>query len=97
MVIGVPKEIKNNENRVSMTPSGVFELKKSGHQIFVDNWFKNAGAQGARVGELWKAQQKLFPNMENHGFSLAEESAGKSADQRRSEVDQTAGHTALAH
>lgn len=40
MLIGVPKEIKNNENRVSMTPSGVFELKKSGHQIFVQ---KGAG------------------------------------------------------
>ena len=31
MIIGVPKEIKNNENRVGMTPSGVAELVKRGH------------------------------------------------------------------
>ena len=37
MVIGVPKEIKNNENRVSMTPSGVYELNKLGHQVFVQS------------------------------------------------------------
>lgn len=41
-----------------------------GHQIFVDNWFKNAGAKGARVGELWKEQQRLFPDMENRGHSF---------------------------
>jgi len=28
MIIGVPKEIKNNENRVALTPAGVAELKK---------------------------------------------------------------------
>lgn len=37
MVIGVPKEIKNNENRVSMTPSGVFELNKLGHRVYVQS------------------------------------------------------------
>jgi len=35
MVIGVPKEIKNNENRVGMTPAGVNELVKNGHTVFV--------------------------------------------------------------
>ncbi len=35
MVIGVPKEIKNNENRVALTPAGVKELVKRGHQVFV--------------------------------------------------------------
>ena len=30
MIIGVPKEIKNNENRVGMTPSGVAEVVKQG-------------------------------------------------------------------
>ena len=28
MIIGIPKEIKNNENRVSLTPAGVNEMKK---------------------------------------------------------------------
>jgi len=35
MIIGVPKEIKNNENRVGCTPGGVAELKKNGHIIYV--------------------------------------------------------------
>lgn len=37
MIIGVPKEIKNNENRVGLTPAGVSELKKAGHQVFVQS------------------------------------------------------------
>lgn len=40
MKIGVPKEIKNNENRVGMTPAGVFELIKNNHNVFVQ---KEAG------------------------------------------------------
>ena len=35
MIIGVPKEIKNNENRVGMTPSGVQEMTKRGHTVYV--------------------------------------------------------------
>jgi len=55
MQIGVPKEIKNNENRVGMTPAGVFELTKNNHTVFVqkeagfgsgffDQDYKDAGA-----------------------------------------------------
>ncbi len=40
MKIGVPIEIKNNENRVGMTPSGVFELTKRNHTVYVQ---KGAG------------------------------------------------------
>lgn len=35
MIIGVPKEIKNNENRVALTPAGVAEFKRHGHQVYV--------------------------------------------------------------
>lgn len=35
MIIGVPKEIKNNENRVALTPAGVAELRKHGHTVYV--------------------------------------------------------------
>ena len=35
MIIGVPKEIKNNENRVAVTPAGVTEFRKHGHTIYV--------------------------------------------------------------
>ena len=37
MIIGVPKEIKNNENRVGMTPSGVAEVVKQGHRVFIQH------------------------------------------------------------
>jgi alanine dehydrogenase len=40
MIIGVPKEIKNNESRVSMTPAGVFELVKNNHIVYIQS---NAG------------------------------------------------------
>ncbi len=35
MLIGVPKEIKNNENRVGLTPAGVAEFRKHGHDVYV--------------------------------------------------------------
>ncbi|WP_276388683.1 alanine dehydrogenase [Eudoraea chungangensis] len=55
MIIGVPKEIKNNESRVGMTPAGVFELTKFGHTVYIqtgagegsgfsDNDYKIVGA-----------------------------------------------------
>ncbi|MDH5592414.1 MAG: alanine dehydrogenase, partial [Gammaproteobacteria bacterium] len=40
MLIGVPKEIKNNEYRVGITPSGVREVISAGHQVLVEH---NAG------------------------------------------------------
>ena len=41
-----------------------------GHQAFVDKWFKTAGAKGAEVGQLWKEQERLFPDMKNRGESF---------------------------
>jgi len=35
MTIGIPKEIKNNENRVALTPAGTQELVKRGHAVFI--------------------------------------------------------------
>lgn len=37
MVIGVPKEIKSNENRVALTPAGAMEFTRRGHQVFVQS------------------------------------------------------------
>jgi alanine dehydrogenase len=37
MIIGVPKEIKNNENRIALTPAGAAELVKRGHTVYVQN------------------------------------------------------------
>lgn len=41
MIIGVPKEIKNNENRVGMTPGSVVSYRNSGNEVWVET---NAGA-----------------------------------------------------
>jgi alanine dehydrogenase len=40
MKIGIPKEIKNNENRVAMTPAGVIPLIQAGHEVYIE---QNAG------------------------------------------------------
>lgn len=56
MIIGVPKEIKNNENRVGLTPAGVAEFRKEGHTVYVqatagegsgfnDDSYRQAGAE----------------------------------------------------
>lgn len=36
MIVGVPKEIKNNENRVAITPAGVSTLARAGHRVFIE-------------------------------------------------------------
>lgn len=51
MKIGVPKEIKNNENRVGMTPAGVYELVKRNHTVFVQT---NAGFGSGFFDEDYK-------------------------------------------
>ena len=57
MIIGVPKEIKNNENRVALTPAGTQELVKRGHTVYVQ---KNAGADsGFNDEEYVKAGGKI--------------------------------------
>lgn len=40
MIIGVPKEVLNNESRVGMTPAGVFSLNQKGHKVIIET---NAG------------------------------------------------------
>jgi alanine dehydrogenase len=37
MIIGVPKEIKTNENRVALTPAGSLELTKRGHTVYIQS------------------------------------------------------------
>lgn len=57
MIIGVPKEIKNNENRVALTPAGAQELVKRGHTVHVQ---KNAGADSGFADEEYtKAGAKI--------------------------------------
>ncbi len=51
MIIGVPKEIKTDEFRVGMTPSGVMELIKAGHSVMVE--------RGAGLGSGFEDAQYL--------------------------------------
>jgi alanine dehydrogenase len=37
MRVGIPTEIKNNENRVAITPAGVHELVRRGHSVFIES------------------------------------------------------------
>jgi alanine dehydrogenase len=67
MKIGIPKEIKNHEYRVAITPAGVHELVRSGHQVFVEQDagsgsaipnadFVSAGASLLRTADdIWQA------------------------------------------
>ena len=48
MIIGVPKEIKNNENRVAITPAGVVAFVKAGHRVLVET---NAGSGSGFTNE----------------------------------------------
>ena len=62
MVIGVPKEIKNNENRVGMTPAGVAELVKRGHTVYVQ---QTAGNNSGFADEDYvNVGAKLLPTLE---------------------------------
>lgn len=59
MRIGVPKEIKNHEYRVGLTPAGVRELKAHGHEVFVET---TAGASIALTDEMYvNAGAKIVP------------------------------------
>ncbi len=71
MIIGVPKEIKNNENRVAMTPAGVVTLKTAGHEVlievgagvgssFTDEDYVAAGAKIVNTAkEAWAAEMVM--------------------------------------
>jgi alanine dehydrogenase len=57
MRIGVPKEIKNNENRVAMTPAGVVNLVNFGHEVFIET---GAGIGSSFTDEDYKAAGALI-------------------------------------
>lgn len=61
MIIGVPKEIKNNENRVALTPAGALELTKRGHDVYVQS---TAGLGSGFTDETYqKAGAKILPGI----------------------------------
>ena len=63
MKIGVVKEIKNNENRVALTPAGVDRLVSQGHEVCVQ---ATAGEGSGLSDDLYKkAGAKLLPEAKN--------------------------------
>lgn len=62
MIIGVPKEIKSNENRVAATPAGVYEFVKRGHTVYVQS---TAGiGSGFSDEEYISAGATVLPSIE---------------------------------
>ena len=62
MKVGIPKEIKNNENRVGMTPAGVAELARRGHEVSVQH---TAGeGSGFADNDYVKAGARILPTIE---------------------------------
>ncbi|UTL71889.1 alanine dehydrogenase [Bacillus halotolerans] len=71
MIIGVPKEIKNNENRVALTPGGVSRLVSNGHRVLVESGaglgsgfeneaYESAGAEIiADPKQVWDAEMVM--------------------------------------
>ncbi|HET7626809.1 MAG TPA: alanine dehydrogenase [Bacillales bacterium] len=62
MRIGVPKEIKNNENRVALAPSGAHHLVEAGHELFIET---GAGLGSSFTDEQYeKAGATIVPSAE---------------------------------
>jgi len=69
MIIGVPIEVKNNENRVGLTPAGATELVKLGHDVYVQT---NAGSgSGFENLEYVEAGAKILATIEDV-YAIAE-------------------------
>lgn len=62
MIIGIPKEIKNNENRVALTPAGAGELTRHGHTVYVQ---ASAGVGSGFADEQYERMgAKILPTIE---------------------------------
>lgn len=69
MIIGVPKEIKNNENRIALTPGGALELIKRGHTVYVQ---AGGGLGSGFTDQMYiDAGAKMLPTIEEV-YAIAE-------------------------
>ncbi len=69
MIIGVPREIKSNENRVSVTPMGVEALAKNGHTVLVET---QAGAQSGFSNGMYESYGAEIVETASEVFQRAE-------------------------
>lgn len=70
MIVGVPREVKEDEYRVALTPAGVLTLKQHGHKVIVetgagsgthisDDDYREAGAEIGSVEEVWNQAEMI--------------------------------------
>ena len=69
MLIGVPKEIKNHEYRIGMTPAGVRELVTAGHQVMIQ---RDGGTAIGLTNELYAAAGATLIDTAEEIFATAE-------------------------
>jgi alanine dehydrogenase len=69
MIIGIPKEIKENEYRVGMTPEGVMVLTQAGHQVVVE---KDAGAGSAITNTEYERANAIILSSKEEVFQRAQ-------------------------
>ncbi len=63
MIVGIPKEVKNNENRVALTPSGVREFIKNGHRVYVQS---SAGVGSGFTDDMYlEAGAETLPDIQS--------------------------------
>ena len=68
MRIGVPKEIKPQENRIGLTPDSVKVLSSNGHKILVEN---NAGFEAGFENDQYKKAGAIIVNGEDKSKTIS--------------------------
>ncbi len=69
MIVGLPKEVKNNEHRVGLTPDSVEQIVKNGHEVFVEN---NCGAEIGFTNEKYEAAGATILNTPSEVYKKSE-------------------------
>ena len=71
MIVGVPKEVKDHEHRVALTPAGARELTSAGHTVRIqrgaglgsrisDDEYMRAGAELVEIDQVWKQSELIL-------------------------------------
>ena len=69
MIVGLPKEIKNNEHRVGLTPDSVSEISANGHDVFVET---NCGKEIGFTNEKYEAAGAKILNTAGEVYEKSE-------------------------
>ena len=80
MKVGVPKEVKNHEYRVAITPIGVHELTAHGHDVYVE---KNAGVGSQIEDSEYESAGREDPRQRGRGLGQRRDGAQGEGARRR--------------